>query len=221
MHIPDGFLDVKTWTATGAVSAAALGYGLKKTREVLTDKQVPLLGAVSAFIFAAQMVNFPIAGGTSGHLIGGVLAAVLFGPWAAVIIMSVILVLQCLIFLDGGLTALGANVLNMAVIAPLSGYYAYSLLKKVLKGRRGETIAVFTASWLSVVLAAAAASLELAVSGTAPLGITLTAMLVWHAIIGVGEGLITAAVVGYLERMGIGAGDSADFEIGGGEAVEK
>ncbi|NLO89919.1 MAG: energy-coupling factor ABC transporter permease [Clostridia bacterium] len=221
MHIPDGFLDVKTWASTGVASAAVLGWGLKKTRKMLTDKQVPLLGAVSAFIFAAQMVNFPIAGGTSGHLLGGVLAAVLFGPWAAMIIMSVILVLQCFIFLDGGITALGANILNMAVIAPLGGYYVYIFLKRVLKGRAGETAAVFIASLFSVVLAAAAASLELAVSGMAPLGITLTAMLIWHSLIGVGEGLITAAVVKYLERMGIGAGASADFGIAGGESVEK
>ncbi|MBC7105042.1 MAG: energy-coupling factor ABC transporter permease [Firmicutes bacterium] len=197
MHIPDGFLDVKTWVATGALSAGTLAYALRRTRRTLQDRQVPAMGVMAAFIFAAQMVNFPIVGGTSGHLIGAVLAAVTLGPWSACVIMTVILILQALLFQDGGLTALGANILNMGVVAVFAGYGVYRLL------RRYRTVGVFVASWVSVMLAAAACAAELAVAGTIPLAVVLPAMLFWHAFIGVGEGLITAAVVEILARTGV------------------
>lgn len=197
MHIPDGFLDAKTWVTTGVLSAGTLAYALRRTRQTLQDRQVPAMGVMAAFIFAAQMVNFPIVGGTSGHLIGAVLAAVTLGPWSASIVMAVILILQSLLFQDGGLTALGANILNMGVIAVFAGYGVYRLLE------RHRTAGVFVASWVSVMLAAAACAVELAVAGTIPLAVVLPAMLFWHAFIGVGEGLITAAVVEILARSGV------------------
>jgi len=201
LHIPDGFLDAKTWVTTAAVSAGALSYGVKKTREVLADRQVPLMGALSAFIFAAQMVNFPIIGGTSGHLIGATLAAVFFGPWVAMIMMATIVGLQCLVFLDGGLTVLGANILNIAIIAPFSGYFVYRGINRAFSGERAHSAAVFAASWVSVMLASAAAALELAISGTAPLLLVLTAMLGWHLLIGLGEGAITVVAVKYVSKV--------------------
>jgi len=197
MHIPDGFLDAKTWVTTGVLSAGTLAYALRRTRQTLQDRQVPAMGVMAAFIFAAQMVNFPIVGGTSGHLIGAVLAAVTLGPWSASIIMAVILILQSLLFQDGGLTALGANILNMGVIAVFAGYGVYRLLD------RYRAFGLFAASWVSVMLAAGACAVELAVAGTIPLAVVLPAMLFWHAFIGVGEGLITAAVVEILSRSGV------------------
>lgn len=195
MHIPDGFLDPKTWIGCGVVTTGFLGLAVKQTREKLAEKQVPFMGVMAAFIFAAQMINFPIIGGTSGHLIGGVLAAVLFGPFSASIIMATILIIQCFIFNDGGVTALGANILNMGIIAPFIGYAVYNALQGL-----GGVIASFIAAWVSVLAAAAACALELAVAGTSPFAVAMPAMLFWHVFIGAGEGFITAAVVGYLQR---------------------
>ncbi len=201
MHIPDGFLDAKTWGTAWVLGGAALACGVAKTRERLQERQIPFMGVMAAFIFAAQMVNFPIAGGTSGHLLGAVLAAVLLGPWTASIIMATILALQAFVFLDGGVTALGANILNMAVIAPFAGYWTYRLIQRVWSNRSGALVATFIAAWLSVVLASAACAFELAFSGMAPLRVVLPAMLGWHVLIGIGEGVITTVVVGYLTQV--------------------
>lgn len=201
MHIPDGFLDAKTWGACWVLGGVALTCGVAKTKERLQERQIPFIGVMAAFIFAAQMVNFPIAGGTSGHLLGAVLAAVLLGPWTASIIMATILVLQAFIFLDGGVTALGANILNMAVIAPFTGYWACQLIHRIWNNRTGNLVAIFIAAWLSVVLAAGACAIELALSGMAPLRVVFPAMIGWHVLIGIGEGVITAAVVGYLTQV--------------------
>jgi len=196
MHIPDGFLDAKTLITTAAVSAGAVGYGIKRANEKLGERQVPLMGVTAAFIFAAQMLNFPVAGGTSGHFLGAVLAAVLLGPWAACLIMAVVLVVQCLGFADGGLTALGANIFNMGVVGGILCYYIFVVLKKALpKTRSGFLSAVAAISWFSVVLASAVCAIELAVSGTSPLGVALPAMVGVHALIGIGEAIITTVVV--------------------------
>lgn len=203
MHIPDGFLDTRTWVGASAVSTAVVGYALRRTRETLGERQVPTLGVLAAFVFAAQMVNFPIVGGTSGHLIGGVLAAILAGPSAATIIMTTVLSVQALFFQDGGITALGANVLNMGVIAVFAGYGAYRLLSALVPGRAGRLTATFAASWLSVMASALAAALELALSRTVPLTVVLPAVLYWHALIGLGEALITSAVVAYAFRVNL------------------
>ena len=198
MHIPDGFLDTKTWLSTALVSAGVLSYSVRQTNKILEEKQIPLLGAMGAFIFAGQMINFPVAGGTSGHLIGAALVALTMGPWAACVIMATIVGLQAIVFQDGGIMALGANVLNMATLAPLVAYYVYTFLTRVsLKG----SIPIFLAAWLSTLAAAAGAAFQLAFSGTVSLGLVMPAMLGWHSLIGVGEGLITLGVVNYLTKV--------------------
>lgn len=182
--------------ATGVVAAGAVGYGLYKAREELDEKSVPLLALCAAFIFAAQMLNFPVAGGTSGHFLGGVLAAVLLGPWLGGLVLALVLLVQCLGFADGGLTALGANVFNMAVIGTVVMYYIFRGLKAVLPRSRTYFLAATgIGAWLSVVLASGACAVELAISGTSPLSVALPAMLGIHAIIGVGEAIITVLVV--------------------------
>lgn len=201
MHIPDGFLDAKTWGTAWVLGGVTIAYAVTKTRSQLQERQIPFMGVMAAFIFAAQMINFPIALGTSGHLLGAVLAAVMLGPWTASIIIATILALQCFIFLDGGVTALGANIINMAIIAPFAGYWIYQLISKAWSGRTGMMVGVFVASWASVILAASACAVELALSGMAPLGTVLGAMLLWHIIIGIGEGVITVAVLGYLTQV--------------------
>ncbi|GAH69772.1 unnamed protein product, partial [marine sediment metagenome] len=162
----------------------------------LGEKHVPLMGVLAAFIFAAQMLNFPIAGGTSGHLIGAALAAILLGPWASVLIMSCVLIAQCLIFQDGGLLALGANIFNMGIVASFSSYYLYRLAISLLgNSRKGKLIGGFIGAWGSVFLASIVCAIELAISGASPIGVVLPAMAGLHALIGIGEGLITVAVL--------------------------
>ncbi len=196
MHIPDGFLNVATVATTYVVSAGGVGNAVRIANKKLGEKQVPLMGVLAAFIFAAQMLNFPIAGGTSGHLIGAALAAILLGPWASVLIMSCVLIAQCLIFQDGGLLALGANIFNMGIVASFSGYYLYRLTTLFLgNNRRGKLISGFIGAWGSVFLASIVCAIELAVSGTSPIGVVLPAMAGFHALIGIGEGLITGAVL--------------------------
>jgi cobalt/nickel transport system permease protein len=196
MHIPDGFLNIATVAATSGASAGGIGFALRQAREKLAEKHVPLMGIMAAFIFAAQMLNFPIIGGTSGHLIGAALAAILLGPWAAVLIMTCVLIAQSLIFQDGGLLALGANILNMAIIASISGYYLYRLITGIMgTTRHGILAGSFIAAWGSVMLASIACAIELWVSGIVPIHAVLPAMAGWHAVIGIGEGLITVAVL--------------------------
>lgn len=196
MHIPDGFLDAPTALAAGAVSAGVVAYAAKRTAADLGERTVPLLGVTAAFIFAAQMLNFPIAGGTSGHFLGAVLAVALLGPWAATLVMTVVVVVQALVMGDGGLTALGANVFNMAVIGVFLGGGVFYLLKRVLPSSpSGYFLALALGSWAAIVLGSAAAALELAVSGTVPLGIALPTMTAIHMVIGLGEAFITVIVV--------------------------
>jgi len=199
MHIPDGFLNAQTWAPAWIISAGGIGYSLKKAAKVVRDRMIPLMGIMAAFIFAAQMLNFPVMGGTSGHLLGGILAAVLLGPYAGAVVIAVVLLVQCLVFQDGGLTALGANIMNMALIGTIASYSLYVLLRKIL-GRRGFLAAVALASWLSVMLAAAACAVELALSGTSPLGVALPAMAGVHALIGIGEAVITTLVVSFVRK---------------------
>ena len=214
MHIPDGFLDVKTWISTAIASAGALGYSLKKSKGELDEKQVPKLGIMAAFIFAAQMVNFPIAGGTSGHLLGAALASILLGPWNASIILSTVLVIQCLIFQDGGITALGGNIFNMAVMGVLTAFITYKGFSGLFKSRVGRNVAIFLASWVSVFAAATFAAMELALSGTIPFSMAFPTMAGWHALIGIGEGLITVVVVNTVTRMGFADTESRFNEEG-------
>ncbi len=218
MHIPDGFLNVQTWASAYLISAGSLSYGIKKSREDLSDRQVPRLGVMAAFIFAAQMVNFPVvAGVASGHLLGAALAAILLGPWSASLILTTVLAIQMLFFGDGGFTALGANVLNMAVVAVLAGFAAYKLFSRILPGALGRNVSIFIASWLSVMAAALMTALELGLSYSVhqvPVTLILIPMLGWHMLIGIGEGLITVAVVNFVEKLGF-----AGSRPGGGTEV--
>jgi cobalt/nickel transport system permease protein len=194
VHIPDGFLQPQVWVPLGAVSAAAVGYGARRTGRELDERQVPLLGVLGAFVFAAQMLNFPVAAGTSAHLLGAVLLTVLAGPWAASVVLAAVLVVQCLLFMDGGLTALGANFFNMGLLAIVPAALAVPAATRRW-GRRGLLAAAFAVSFVSSELAAAAVALELALSGTMPLRPALLAMTGFHLIVGLGEGLATVAVL--------------------------
>jgi len=196
MHIPDGFLSHSINAATFVVSAGTCAYAVRKVNKTFGEKEVPLMGVTAAFIFAAQMLNFPIAGGTSGHFLGGVFSSVLLGPWASLIILTIVLVVQCLGFADGGLTALGSNIFNMGVIGALGGYTIFYILYALFrKSQKGFFIALAISSWLSIVMSAAAAAIELALSGTSPFMIALPAMAGVHTIIGIGEAIITTTAV--------------------------
>ena len=196
MHIPDGFLSPGVAAAAGLLAIAAVAYGLRVANLELDEARVPLLGVVAAFIFAAQMLNFPVAGGTSGHFLGATLAAVLLGPWIACLVMSVVLVVQCFAFADGGVSALGANIVNMGVLgALLAGFLVVGGTKVLPHARAAFLGTVGVVAWLAVMTGAAATSLELAISGTIPLGTVLPAMLGVHSLIGLGESIITVAAV--------------------------
>ena len=195
MHIPDGFLDAKTLALTGALSAGGLAVAARQVNRTLPRNKIPLMGLGAAFVFAAQMLNFPVAGGTSGHLLGGVLAAVLLGPGAAAIVIACVLLVQALLFSDGGVLALGANIFNMAFIGAMVGFAIYRAVFRFLPGLRGRIAAVFFAAWCSTVLASLTCAGELALSGTLAPAMVFPAMLLTHALIGIGEGLITALVL--------------------------
>jgi cobalt/nickel transport system permease protein len=199
MHIPDGFINLPTSAGFGAAAAGGVWYSLRRAAHFLDDRRVPLAGLVAAFVFAAQMVNFPVGSGTSGHLLGGVLAAVLVGPWLGALVLTVVLVVQGVFFADGGLSALGLNVFNMAIIGTLGGYLLYRGIIALLPKTRTATVAAAgVGAGLSVPLAAFAFVLEYAVGGEggASLGTVAAAMVGVHTLIGIGEGLITALVVG-------------------------
>ncbi len=201
MHIPDGLLDFKTASAASAASLSVLTVVLRRLRLGLPRRRIPLMGLAAAFLFTAQMLNFPVAGGTSGHLLGAVLAAVLLGPGAALVVMTAVLLVQCLLFADGGLLALGANVWNMAVVGVLGGAAVYHALSRVLAGRRGLLAAAAFASWCSTLLAAIFCAGELAWSGVAPWGLVFPAMAGVHLPIALGEAAITTFVLGAILRV--------------------
>jgi cobalt/nickel transport system permease protein len=196
MHIPDGFLSADVAIALGIVALIVVAYALRVADRDLDEARVPLLGVLAAFVFAAQMLNFPVAGGTSGHFLGATLAAVLLGPWVACLVMAVVISTQALAFADGGVSALGANIVNMGVLGALFAGFAIAAGVRLLPATRGALLGlVAVVSWLAVMLGAAATSVELAVSGTVPLGAVLPAMLGVHALIGVGEAAIGVAAV--------------------------
>jgi cobalt/nickel transport system permease protein len=196
MHIPDGFLSPEVAGVTAVATVAAVGYGLKTASDTLDERRVPLLGVTGAFIFAAQMLNFPVAGGTSGHFLGAALAAILLGPWLACLTMAVVVSLQAFVFADGGVTALGANILNMGVIGALLVGGLMLASRRVLPKSRTVLLAITAVgAWLAVMAGATATSLELAISGTVPFGTVLPAMLGVHALIGIGEAVVTVGAV--------------------------
>lgn len=199
MHIPDGVLDPRVAVVTSVVGGAGFMYAIHRLKQARTERTTVLLGTTAAFLFAAQMVNFPVGPGVSGHLLGGVLASALMGPWAGMVVIATVLVVQCLLFGDGGLTALGANFINMGLIGAGGGYAIYASLRRMIAGPRGTLLAVMAAAWFSVILASGAFAVELASGGRAR---DFPAILAWmalvHAVIGVGEALITGAVVRYV-----------------------
>ncbi|MGF1616599.1 MAG: energy-coupling factor ABC transporter permease [Acidimicrobiia bacterium] len=199
MHAPDGFLTAGTAIATGAISVGIVSVALRQAKTQMSEKMVPLAGITSAFVFAAQMVNFPVAAGTTGHLLGGALAAILLGPHIGALVVTVVVVIQALAFADGGLTALGYNVLNMAIIPAYGGFAAYSGVRKLLSKSKGGVIAATgLAAGISVVLSAAAFSIQWLFGATAPVPFDTVfgAMVGVHLLIGIGEGSISALTVG-------------------------
>jgi len=199
MHIPDGFLTPAISVIGWAIAVVLIVVALRRTRRQLDDRMVPMMGVLAAFLFAAQAINFPVAAGTSGHLIGAALAAIVMGPWAATLIMTAVLAVQGLLFQDGGLVVMGWNIVNMGAIAAFSGYLAYTLARRLGGESRAAVMAAsFAAGWISVVVASLATAIELAASLTSPLVLAVAAMGSVHALIGVGEGVITAAAVGLL-----------------------
>lgn len=201
MHLPDGFLDVRTAALSAGAAVAGVSYALRQAR-ALEPRRVPMLGLAAAFVFAAQMLNFPVAGGTSGHILGGVLTAVLLGPAAAVIVMTCVLIVQCLMFADGGLLSLGANVFNMAIASTCGGYLVFRAARLVVPGDEQRTT-VFAAAfggWCGTVLGAICCAGQLALSGTVPWRVVLPAIANIHMLIGVGEGLVTGLVVAAVLR---------------------
>ncbi len=198
MHIPDGFLNLVISAFCWLITIALDGIAISRTNKSLGERQVPLMGIMAAFIFAAQMINFPVAGGTSGHLLGGALAAITLGPWAAMLVMTSVIAVQGLLFQDGGLTVMGANILNMGLLTSIVGYGLY---RAVLHRNQGlKLITAGVAAWLSVMTGALLTSLELWLSGTAKLNIVIPAMLGVHALIGIGEALITVAALAFIFR---------------------
>ncbi|MEM7579974.1 MAG: energy-coupling factor ABC transporter permease [Mastigocoleus sp.] len=202
MHIPDGFVSPTVAAATTVGSIAAISVALFRSKQAFGSRSAPILGLTTAFIFAAQMINFPVAGGTSGHLLGGALAAVVLGSYsAAALCIATVLIIQAVLFADGGITALGANIFNMGVIGVLVGWILTQTLQKLFGSRRSRLpLSAGIAAAFSVVVAAIFAAIELAISGTAPLGTILPAMTGVHILIGVGEGLITGGVIAYLVK---------------------
>lgn len=199
LHIPDGFLSLPVAIGFWIVSTLLISLAIKNVALSLDDRKVPLMGILSAAIFAAQMLNFAIAGGTSGHLIGAALATIILGPWDAIIVMASVVTVQALIFQDGGLIVMGANLFNMSIISVFVANWTFITFKKILgQNRNALFIAGFAAAWLSVFVSALAAALELAVSGTSPANIAIPAMAGVHALIGLGEGGITVGALGVL-----------------------
>ena len=197
MHVPDGFLDVPTSIGTAVVATAGIAGALRGARRDLDERTTPIAGLVAVFIFAGQMINFPVGAGTSGHLLGGALAAVLAGPWLATLALSVVLIVQAFLFADGGITALGSNVVLMGLVGVWVGWFAF---RAACGSPPLRVLGSFASAWRLRQRAAAAAMFVglFAIGGQAdiPIGSVLTAMLSWHALIGIGEALITALVVG-------------------------
>ncbi len=201
MHIPDGFLTNRIAVSLDAISAGGVLYSAGRVKLEEAGGKVPLMGVLAAFVFAAQMLNFPILGGTSGHLIGGALLGILLGPMAGFLTMATVVIAQALFLQDGGLIALGANIFNIGAVTTFSGYALFRLLGGPGTPGRRAAIAGFFAGWISMVLSSATCAYQMALSGAIPLGVGLPAMVGYHAVIGVVEGGLTAGVISFLARV--------------------
>lgn len=198
MHIPDGFLSISVSIVFWIITLILLGVAVRRTQSEFSERQIPLMGVMAAFIFAAQMINFPVAGGTSGHMLGGALAAIALGPWAGMLVMASVIGVQALLFQDGGLLVLGANIFNMGLITAVIGYGLYQMTNGRSQNTRLAVAGV--AAWLSVMSGAFFTSLQLWLSGTSALGVVFPAMMGVHALIGLGEALITVAALAFIFR---------------------
>ena len=198
LHIPDGFLTIVVSLIFWLITFIMVGLAVSKTNRSLGEKQVPIMGVMAAFIFASQMLNFPIAGGTSGHFLGGALAAIVLGPWAGILVMTAVVGIQALLFQDGGLLVMGANIFNMGILTAVIGYGLYRLVIHQRKGIR--LVVAGGGAWIATMTAALITSLQLWLSGTTRLEIVLPTMLGVHALIGLGEALITVAALAYIEQ---------------------
>lgn len=196
LHIPDGFLSILVSVICWVITVVTLSSAISRTNKSLGEKQIPLMGVMAAFIFAAQMINFPVAGGTSGHLLGGALAAIVLGPWAGMLVMTAVIAVQALLFQDGGLVVMGANILNMGLITAAIGYGLYRSASGQSKNVKLGVAGV--AAWLSVMAGALFTSLQLWLSGTSQLNVVIPAMLGIHALIGIGEALITVFALAFI-----------------------
>ncbi|MFZ2096539.1 MAG: energy-coupling factor ABC transporter permease [Anaerolineales bacterium] len=199
MHIPDGFLSVPIAIFFWLITIIVVGYALKRVGADLGERQVPIMGVLAAAIFAGQMLNFAVAGGTSGHLIGAALATIILGPWAATLVLTCVITVQALIFQDGGLLVLGANIFNMAIVGVTVSYMVFRTVHRLAGNRSwGIFVGGFLAAWTSVEVASLGTGLELALSGTSPANIAIPAMGGVHALIGIGEGLITVGALAFI-----------------------
>jgi cobalt/nickel transport system permease protein len=213
LHIPDGFLSIGVALVFWVLTILFVGLAIRNTRGELGERQIPLMGVMAAFIFAAQMINFPVAGGTSGHLLGGALAAIVLGPWAGILVMTTVIAVQGLVFQDGGLVVMGANIFNMGILTTLIGYGLY---RGAAGRRRGVQLTVAgVAAWLSVVAGALLTAFQLWLSGTSALRIVFPAMLGVHMLIGLGEALITVAALAFILRTRPDLLDAGDKKQGG------
>ena len=200
LHAPDGFFSVPVALAMWVIAIVVIAISVRRVGEGFDERAIPLMGVTAAFIFAAQMINVPVVGGTSGHLLGAVLAAILLGPWAGTLVMASVIAVQSLVFQDGGLLAMGANIVNMGLVGTIGGYAIYRTTARVLGGEEKRRLpAAAIAAWSAVMLGAAAASFELAFSGTTTLAVVLPAMLGTHALIGIGEALITVGALALIQ----------------------
>ncbi len=204
MHIPDGFIDAPTSVAAGVVAATGVGVSLRRAGRSMAgsrvgESQAALTGLVAAFLFAAQMLNFPVASGTSGHVLGGLLAAVLVGPWLGSLAVTVVLVVQCLLFADGGISALGLNIINMALVPAFGGYALFWVARQLLPRTKGGVVAsTAIAAFVSVVVASLVFTLEYAIGGNEAVSVATvaSAMVGVHVLVGIGEAVISALTVG-------------------------
>ncbi|MCA9918466.1 MAG: PDGLE domain-containing protein [Anaerolineales bacterium] len=196
LHVPDGFLNIPISVLCWAVTLVVLYFAVKQAQQDFDERLVPLAGIMAAFIFAGQMLNFPVAGGTSGHLIGATLAFIVLGPWVGTLAMTAVISLQALIFQDGGLIVMGANIMIMGIVPGFVGYGVFQMVKNQSRGVQLGATAV--AAWLSVMLAALITALLLGFSGTTALSVAIPAMLGIHALIGIGEALITVAALSFI-----------------------
>jgi cobalt/nickel transport system permease protein len=201
MHLPDGVLDVKIWATLDLVSTGVVAYAIRKTTKESEEKKIPMMGVMAAFIFAAQLMNVPTPGGPPVHLVGAVLAAILLGPWPALVVMTAVLAVQSLLMQDGGLLALGANVFNIGVIGALGGYCIFLGIRKLIKSDRGIIAGAFFAAWLSILASTAAVAFQMIVSGATPAELVLPVFGGMNLIVGAIEGLITATIIGFVLKV--------------------